>query len=283
MFGGSGSASRVDVKKRFQVLGKSGMGSMSQVYRAKDLELGRIVCLKILDKEKTAKFEARFVGLQRPSEGAICLDFRHPNIVQTYAHGLTTNDEQFLVMEWIDGPGLHLLIETSHAQLNGNRVKYLIGVAEALHYLHQQKFLHRDICPRNVIIDDKGSAKLIDFGLTLPYKPEFCKPGNRTGTAQYLAPEIIKRSATDHRVDLFALGVTAFEVFTGALPWGKVESMQTLLSHMNSPGQDPRELRPDLDEATAQFLNKAIEREPPKRFQTATAFRDALRTLPKKH
>jgi eukaryotic-like serine/threonine-protein kinase len=284
MFGGGGSGTpRVDVKKRFHILGKSGMGSMSQVYRAKDLELGRVVCLKILDKEKTAKFEARFAGLQRPSEGAICIDFHHPNVVQTMAHGLTTNDEQFLVMEWIDGAGLHSLVESSHAQLNGNRIKYLAGIAEAVHYLHQQKCLHRDICPRNVIIDEKGVAKLIDFGLTLPYRPEFCKPGNRTGTAQYLAPEIIKRTTTDLRVDLFALGVTAYEVFTGELPWGKVESMQTLLSHMNSPGQDPRDFRPDLDEATAQFLNKSIEREPIKRFQSATAFRDALKMLPKKH
>jgi serine/threonine protein kinase len=281
-FGGGGS--RLDVKKRFEILGKSGMGSMSQVFRAKDRNLGgKFVCLKILDKEKTAKFEARFVGLKRPSEGAICLELHHPKIVQTFEHGLTTNGEQYLVMEWIDGTGLHSLIEGENASLDGNRAKILFQVADALAYVHQQKYLHRDICPRNVIVTGSGTAKLIDFGLTLPYKPEFCKPGNRTGTAQYLAPEIIKRSSTDHRVDLFALGVTAYETYTGQLPWGKVESMQNLLSHMNSPGKDPRECRPDLDEATAQFLMKAIEREPAKRFQTATAFRDALKGLPQTH
>ena len=88
---------------------------------------------------------------------------------------------------------------------------------------------------------------------------------------------------TDHRVDLFALGVTAYEMFTGDLPWEKAESMQTLLSHINSPGRDPREHRPDLDKPTAKFLIKAIERDPDKRFQTAAEFREALEALPQDH
>ena len=71
------------------------------------------------------------------------------------------------------------------------------------------------------MVDREGVVKLIDFGLTIPNKPEFCKPGNRTGTTNYLAPELIRRMTTDHRVDLFALGVTAYEVFTHTLPWEK--------------------------------------------------------------
>jgi serine/threonine protein kinase len=140
--------------------------------------------------------------------------------------------------------------------------------------------LHRDMCPRNVIVVQGRVAKLIDFGLTLPYRPEFCKPGNRTGTPNYLAPELIRRVTTDHRVDLFALGVTAYEVFCGQLPWEKAASMQTLQSHMNSPGKDPLEARPDLDKATVKLLTKAIERDPIRRFQTAAEFRDALKALP---
>src|SRR5262249_46473440 len=79
----------IDVKQRFELLGPTGQGSMSKVWRARDHHLGRIVCVKLLDKEKTAKFDARFPGLKRPSEGAICVSLRHPNIVQTYEHGLT--------------------------------------------------------------------------------------------------------------------------------------------------------------------------------------------------
>lgn len=254
---------------------------MSKVWRARDMSLGRTVCLKLLDKEKTAKFELRFVGLNKPREGAICTSLRHKNIVQTFEYGMTTEGEPFLVMELVDGMGLNFLIETKSPQLAGNRVSILAQIADALEYLHGQGFLHRDICPRNVMVTRDGVVKLIDFGLTIPNRPEFCKPGNRTGTPNYLAPEVIRRTTTDHRVDLFALGVTAYEVYTTALPWEKAQSLQTLLSHMNSPGKDPRELMPKLDEKTSRFLLKSIERDPSLRFQNAAEFREALQLLPK--
>lgn len=281
LFGSSGGT-KLKVQERFKVLGKSGMGSMSKVFRAEDKKLGKVVCLKILDKEKTAKFDARFPGLKKPSEGEICLAFKHANIVETYEHGLTIDDEPYLIQEWIDGPLLHHLVETRHHQLHGNLINYLAQAAEGLEHIHQQKYLHRDICPRNLMITPRGVVKFIDFGLTIPYKPEFCKPGNRTGTIQYLAPEIIARKTTDHRVDLYALGVTAYEVFTGELPWGKNESLETMFSSMNRAPADPKEFCPDLDEPTVKFLLKAIEREPAKRFQTAAEFKEAIKKLPKK-
>ena len=272
---------KIDVRKRFELLNRTGQGSMSKVWRARDKSLGRMVCLKLLDREKTAKFEARFVGLNKPREGAICTTLRHKNIVQTMEYGITTEGEPYLVMELIDGMGLNFLVETKSPQLEGNRISILSQMSDALEYLHRQGYLHRDICPRNVMVTRDGIVKLIDFGLTIPDRPEFCKPGNRTGTPNYLAPEVIRRTTTDHRVDLFALGVTAYEVYTGALPWEKAESLQTLLSHMNSPGKDPREVNPKLDKLTAQFLLKSIERDPQQRFQTAADFREAITRLPK--
>jgi serine/threonine protein kinase len=280
LFGGGGA--RVNIKERFDIKGRSGMGSMSQVFRAHDRKLGRTVCLKILDLEKTSKFEARFVGMKKPSEGEISSQLAHPCIVETLEHGLTTKNEVYLVMEWVDGTGLHSLIAGRHLQLDGKRVSVLAQLADALEYMHQQKFLHRDICPRNVIVTPHDKVKLIDFGLTIPYQPAFCKPGNRTGTPQYLAPEVLKRIATDHRVDLFALGVTAYETYTGMLPWGDYESVHAQMSRMAHPGADPRDHVPDLDEATARFLMKAIEREPSQRFPSAAAFKESLLKLPKK-
>jgi serine/threonine protein kinase len=271
---------KIDVRKRFELLNRTGQGSMSKVWRARDKSLGRMVCLKLLDKEKTAKFEMRFVGLNKPREGAICTALRHKNIVQTHEYGITTEGEPYLVMELIDGMGLNFLIETKSSQLEGNRVNILSQMADALEYLHRQGYLHRDICPRNVMVTKDGVVKLIDFGLTIPDRPEFCKPGNRTGTPNYLAPEVIRRTTTDQRVDLFALGVTAYEVYTATLPWEKAQSLQTLLSHMNSPGKDPRENNPKLDKLTAQFLIKAIERDPSQRFQKAADFREAIQLLP---
>jgi serine/threonine protein kinase len=286
LFGGggtSGGLKKIDVQQRFDLLNRTGQGSMSKVWRARDKEIGRYVCVKLLDKTKTEAFEARFKGLKKPREGAICILLKHKNIVNTFEHGITTEGEYYLVMELVEGMGLNYLVETKHDRLKGNRIKYLTQLADAICYLHGAGFLHRDICPRNVMVSNEGELKLIDFGLTIPNTAEFCKPGNRTGTTNYLAPELIRRVTTDHRVDLFALGLTAYEVFCHSLPWEKAESLQTLLNHMRSSGKDPREHRPDLDKATAEFLIKAIERDPNKRFQTADEFREALKALPKQH
>jgi serine/threonine protein kinase len=272
---------RIDVEKRFELMGRLGQGSMSKVYRARDRTLGRTVCLKVLDKEKTARFEARFRGLKKPMEGAVLSAIRHRNVVQTFEYGLTRQGEQYLVMELIEGNGFNFLIETQNPLLQGKRISYLIQVAEGLEYVHKQRYLHRDVCPRNILVNQDGIVKLIDFGLAIPYLPDFCKPGNRTGTPNYMAPELIKRTRTDHRVDVFALGVTAYETIVGALPWDKSESLQTLQSHVNSVGRDPKHFKPDLDEATANVLIKAIERDPAQRFQSAAEFASALKVLPK--
>ena len=272
----------IDVKKRFELLNRTGQGSMSRVWRARDKSLGRMVCLKLLDKDKTAKFEARFLGLNKPREGAVCVALKHKNIVNTFEYGLTTEGEYYLVMELVEGSGLNFLVETNSDKLAGHRVDYLLQIADGLEYLHAKGFMHRDMCPRNIMVDREGVIKIIDFGLAIPNTPAFCKPGNRTGTPNYLAPEVIRRITTDPRVDMFALGVTAYELYCLQLPWEKAESMQTLLSHMNSPGKDPREFRPDLDAATVAFLMKATERDPNKRFQNPADFREALELLPKR-
>jgi len=272
----------VDLAKRFELRNRTGQGSMSKCWYAYDNNLGRMVCLKLLDKLKTAKFEERFSnqGLDKPSEGAVCSMLKHPNCVATYEYGRTTQGEPYLVMEWIEGLGLNYLIETKSPQLKGNRVNYLKQLCDAVQYLHSIKFLHRDLCPRNVMVTKEGEVKLIDFGLTIPYTPDYCKPGNRTGTADYLAPEIIKRQSTDHRVDIFALGVTAYEIFTGLLPWERsLSSEETLRKHLNTPARDPQDLNPDLDDDLCAILRKAIAKEPAGRFSSAQAFKEALEGL----
>jgi serine/threonine protein kinase len=271
---------KVDLKKRFDLQTRSGQGSMSKVWRAYDRDIGRTVCLKLLDKEKTARFEARFVGRKKPPEGEICAVLSHPNIVKTYDYGTTTQGEPFLSMEWIDGVGLNFLIETRSPGLKDKTISYLCQLCDAIEYMHKERYLHRDLCPRNVMVNNEGQIKLIDFGLAIPYTPAFCEPGNRTGTPDYLAPEIIRRQTTDNRVDLFALGVTAYEVFTGALPWPKAQgSMEILVKHINQAGRDPRDVKPNLDDAVRDLLVKAIERDVGRRFQTAADFRQALRSL----
>ncbi|CAN5158236.1 serine/threonine-protein kinase [soil metagenome] len=289
LFGGGNKGSKKSgsraVMKRWDLRGRTGQGSMSKVYQAYDNVLGRNVCLKILDKAKTKKFEERFVGLKKPSEGEISAALSHTNCVRTYEYGMTTDTEEpYVVMEWIEGLGLNYLVETKNKQLDGNRVGYIAQLADALQYMHDAKWLHRDLCPRNIMVDKDGVLKLIDFGLTIPYTPPFCVPGNRTGTPDYLAPELVKRRPTDHRVDLYALGVTAFEVFTYQLPWERTASSEeNFRRRLNSPPRNPKELNPKLDDAVTKILFKSIHREAAERFQTAREFKEALEGLTRKN
>ncbi len=286
--GGGGKKGRkvANVAKRFDIRGKSGQGSMSKVFQAYDRELGRTVCLKVLNKEKTAKFEEKFKlqGLKKPSEGDISMSLSHINVMKTFEHGVTTNGEPYVIMEWVDGFGLNYLIETKNKQLDGHRINFIGQLCDAIEYLHNQKYIHRDLCPRNIMVTTEGVLKLIDFGLTIPYTPAFCQPGNRTGTVDYLAPEIIKRSTTDHRVDIFALGVTAFELFTGHLPWEKsLSSEETLKRHLNAPPRLASDVKPDLGAEVSKVLMKAIEKEKTSRYLSATDFKKALEALPKQN
>jgi serine/threonine protein kinase len=269
-----------NINKRFEGMVRSGQGSMSRVFRTYDKELGRQVCLKLLDKLKTKKFEERFKGLKKPSEGEICMALRHENVVRTYEYGVTTEGEPYLVMEWVEGLGLNYLVETKSPQLIGNRIGYLGQLCDAVQYMHDNKWLHRDLCPRNIMVDKEGVLKLIDFGLTIPYTPPFCAPGNRTGTPDYLAPELVMRRPTDHRVDLYALGVTAFEVFSGGLPWERsASSEENFRRRLNTAPRNPQDLNPALGDDVVELLTKAINKDPAARFASATKFKEALERL----
>jgi serine/threonine protein kinase len=286
--GGKGKGKFADLK-RWDLRGRTGQGSMSKVFQAYDRELGRTVCLKLLDAAKTKQFEERFTkqGLKKPSEGEVCADLAHKNCVKTYDFGtVSKTGEPYLVMEWIDGDGLNFLVETKNKKLQGQRINFIGQLCDGVQYLHAKGYMHRDLCPRNVMVAKEtdeygdggpGVVKLIDFGLTIPATPAFCAPGNRTGTVDYLAPEVIRRAATDIRVDLFALGVTAYEVFTGALPYERsVSSEQTLLKRMNGKPRHAKEMNPALDDDLAAVLMKSIEKEKADRYRSAAEFKEAL-------
>ena len=191
---------RIDVTRRFELLTRVGQGSMSKVWRARDVMTGRMLAVKVLDKMKTERFESRFLGLKKPTEGEIAASLKHPNIVHTIEFGTTIDDEQYIVMDFVEGLSLSYLVDAQNEQMRDNCLNYVIQLGEALDFLHRQNWIHRDLCPRNVMVDPDNMVKLIDFGLVVPNIPDFQRPGNRTGTANYMAPELIKRHRTDQRI-----------------------------------------------------------------------------------
>jgi len=261
---------KTDISTRFDFSREAVSGTMSKFRQAYDIENERTVGLKILDMEKNATFEARFKGLKKPGEGEIAMKMSHPGIVQTYEHGLTRNNELFIVMEYVPGAGLSALIKAEDANLAGNRLPLAVQMAEALQAVHAAGYIHRDICPRNFIISpDAQKATLIDFGLALPDLPPYRLPGNRTGTPLYMAPEIVRRRATDCRVDIFAFGVTLYRLFASTYPWGNADTTgKTALNHDTQQPASILAPRPDLNPQLADLIMKCIEPNPDHRPQS---------------
>ncbi len=261
---------RVDLRKRFDLIGRVGQGSMSKVWKAVDVISGRTVAVKVLDKAKTIRLERRFIGMNKPSEGEIAVTLRHPNLVKTLEHGITMEDEQYLIMEFVEGKSLSYFVDVQNKTMERHRLRLILQLGKAIEYLHREKWIHRDICPRNIIVTPDRQLKLIDFGLVVPNTPEFRAPGNRTGTANYMAPELIMRHPTDERIDLFSYAVSCFEMFANQLPWQTGDTLESVLQHINQPPHDLREYRPDVDDQVADTIMKGLEREPDLRWSSAT-------------
>jgi serine/threonine protein kinase len=274
------SARRVDIRARYEILREAISGTMSKFYMARDRQSDRIVGVKLLDTKKTADFEARLKGLKKPSEGEITATFHHPRIVQVIDHGLTTDNEQFIVMEFLEGQGLNSVLLARDNRLNGQRVELIRQAAEALQAVHQAEYIHRDVCPRNFIVSPAiDSLKLIDFGLSIPNKPEFLQPGNRTGNPNYMAPEIVKRKATDHKVDVFAFGIMAYEICTFELPWTRMLTGKSAMDHATRPPTPIEQYHPGINIRLARAIMTCIEQEVSNRCPSMEQFLKSIKGI----
>jgi serine/threonine protein kinase len=271
------SGGRVDVRAKYELLREITSGTMSTFYKARDKQTGTLVGLKILDPKKTAEFEARFKGLDKPTEGEILARLDHPRIVKVIEHGLTAQGERFVVMEFIDGQGVDFLVISRSPLLKGRRVQIIRQAAESVQAVHDGGFIHRDVCPRNFMVDPQGdNLKLIDFGLTVPATPPFMQPGNRTGNPNYMAPELVTRRPTDQRLDVFAFGVSAYEVCTGKLPWERGETGLVAMKHSERPAVEIERYRPQIEPNLAKSIMRCVERDAGKRFASLNDFLTAI-------
>jgi serine/threonine-protein kinase len=264
---------RVDLGERFELVREAVYGTMSNFHMARDRTNNQIVGLKILDAAKTAAFESRFKGLKKPPEGKIALQLKHPRIVDTFEAGLSKDGKPFIVMEFVEGNGLNTLIYNRDPILEGKRHLLFRQMAEAIEGVHKAGFIHRDVCPRNFIVSPDGTTlKLIDFGLTLPKEREYMLPGNRTGTPLFMAPEIVRRKQTDERVDLFALGVSAYQMWTFDFPWPSSDT--TGRGALQHDSRDPipiSEKVPKINRMAARTIMQCIAADPNNRPESAEA------------
>lgn len=261
----------------YQVLELLGQGGMAEVYKGYHPRLDRIVAIKVLPASiaTEADFRHRFEREARAVAG-----LKHPHIVQIFDFG-DAEGVYYMVMEYVAGKDLaHLLRERGSLSLT-EALPLLADVAAALDYAHGQGLVHRDVKPSNVLLEPGPAgdrAVLTDFGIVrlLGDRQDLTKSA-MIGTLDYMAPEQIQASGqVDGRADIYGLGVMAYHMLTGHLPFAGLGLGQLLLAHLQETPPDPRTLMPGLAEATAQALLRALAKSPAERFATAAAFVAAL-------
>lgn len=275
--------SGVNLQKRFLFLSDvSSQGSMSRVYVATDVESGKTVCVKVQDRDKNEAAMARASRYEeKPSEGAIAFQLRHPNVVHTYEFGTGTKGERYLAMEYVNGKSFERITQQRLGR-TAQKVEWLAQAAEGLTAIHEAGFIHHDVNPRNFLLNRNHQVKIIDFGLTVPNTPPFRKPGNRTGNLLYMAPELLRREAIDERIDIFGFGAVAFEFLTHRLPYDSHSSPHSLLRRFSQEPNDPLKLQPKLSKELGDILLRLVAVDKDERWPTMSTVAEHLRSIPAK-
>jgi serine/threonine-protein kinase len=261
-----------------RVEAKLGEGGMGQVYRGHHPMLDRPVAIKVLPPAlvESEEMHARFL-----QEARIAASLRHPNIVQIYDFG-QQNGLLYMTMEYVEGTSLKSRL--SELKTAGEllpleeAVEIARQISSALAYAHDQGAVHRDLKPANILLDRRGQAILVDFGLAvLQGGPRYTEPGKVWGSPSYIAPEQLNDPPqVGASSDIYALGVVLYEMVTGRPPFQADSVMEVLWQQANVPPRPPHELIPDLPAALEIVILKALAKDPAARYATARALNEAL-------
>ena len=259
----------------YELLGVLGRGGMGVVYRARQQSLNRIVALKTLHSS-TSLEERDILRFQNEAESAANL--RHPGIVAVYDVG-EANGRHYYSMEYIEGIDLsHLIKENS---LPGkNAAQYVMQLAQAVHYAHEQGVLHRDLKPSNVLLDSQGKVKITDFGLAKRVNADSQLTGEFTimGTPSYMPPEqaMPSRGSVGPCSDVYALGAILYELITARPPFRGDNPMETIRQVVNDEPIAPRLLNPGIAQDLQTICLKCLEKEPSRRYDSAKTVGEEL-------
>jgi basic membrane protein A len=265
---------------RYKIEELLGQGGMSAVYKATDPNLRRVVAIKIVHPHLSTEpsFIRRF-----EEEAAAIASLRHPNIVQVFDFN-TDEDVNYMVMEYVPGETLQARLQ----RLNKNQrkmsleevIKISINICDGLSYAHKRGMVHRDVKPGNIMLDIQNQAILMDFGIVkIVGSSAHTLTGAVIGTANYMPPEIIRSEPADQRSDIYALGVTLYEMLSGKPPFDADSAMTIMMMHLNDPIPDLNSIRDDLSKDLIQIVNKALAKDQENRYQTAEDFAKDLRSL----
>ena len=250
----------------YKITRELGAGGMGVVYEAVDTKLDRTVALKFLPPESTRDpdAKARFV---HEAKAASALD--HNNVCVIYEIDETDDGQMFLAMAFYEGETLKDRIDGGPLPLNDS-LDITRQIAEGLAKAHERDIVHRDIKPANIFITEDGVVKILDFGLAkLAGQTLLTKTGTTLGTAGYMSPEQGRGEATDHRTDLWCLGVVLYEMVTGRRPFLGDHGQALIYSILNQDPEPVTGLRTGVSMELERLIDRCLEKEPAARYQTA--------------
>ncbi len=261
---------------QYRLLDHIGKGGMGSVFLAEHPGMGRKVAVKVLPEEM-AENKAALERFRREARAAAALD--HPNIVRAYdvgqAHGVN-----FLVMEYVDGRTLEE--EMAGGPIPYRRaVGYVAQAAEGLYHAHDMGFVHRDIKPANLMVDRRGTVKILDMGLTRSFEKasdkvtELLDQNAVVGTADYIAPEQALNQKQDARTDVYSLGATLYALVAGRPPFDG-SATQKLLKHQLNEAPPLTEVAPGVPDGLAATVARMMAKKPENRFPSMAEVLDAL-------
>jgi len=272
------------VAGRYLVASRIGVGGMGEVYRAEDVRLQRPVAIKVLHRSLTNDPDA----LARFSrEAANCSKINNQHVVQVHDFGETEDGLAYIAMELVQGRSLKAVID-SEGPLKPERVAQLVGqIAKGLDAAHRLAcpVVHRDLKPENILMaqDPEGGeiAKVADFGISKAMRDEsqqVTKTGFVAGTYEFMSPEQVTGGAVDQRSDVYSLGLIAFVMLTGRLPFPAQTPEHSMLMRLNEAPKTLRETRPDIawPDPVQAVIAKALSRDPSQRYGSAGGFGRAL-------
>jgi serine/threonine-protein kinase len=258
----------------YKITEKIGEGGMGAVFKGIDVMLDREVAIKMLRPElaRQAQLAERF-----RSEAVTLAKLNHPNIATLYSF-LRQNDDYFMVMEYVRGETLEQIMRRGPMNCDQS-VTLFCHALEGMEYAHGMNIIHRDIKPANLMMTERGSIKLMDFGIARVLGTDrMTRAGHLVGTIEYMSPEQVKGGETDARSDIYSLGILLYEMLTGRVPFTSPSEYDLMRAQVEDPPPPPRGFAPQTPVAVEQSILRALAKNKDHRFQTAGEFRLALLT-----
>lgn len=249
----------------YKVVSELGRGGMGVVYKAHEESLNRFVAIKVLGDHLAAdeQFLSRFTREARAA-GAVA----HPNVIPIYFIG-QDDGRHYFAMEYVSGRSVQAMIRQEGRIGNPRAAQIILQAAQGLGAAHDKGVIHRDIKPANLMVDERGVVKIADFGIALPVESQtrLTATGALMGTPGYLSPEHCMGEAVDHRADIYALGVTYFEMLTGRMPFNAESPLALLRQILQEEVPDVTQLNSEVDAESKRILMKMIARDRNARYQ----------------